>query len=72
MKVVKETLLKIQYLAMIGPDWLDVRDEHGDRRLDNPNFVRIEIATALRRNTPIPILVEGAKVPEADQAAEGP
>jgi len=45
------------------------RDAHGNRRLNDPNdFLRIETATTLRRNIPvIPILVDGAKVPEADQ-----
>jgi TIR domain len=56
-------------LAVIGPGWLDVRDDHGNRRLDNPNdFVRIEIAAALQRNIPvIPILLDGATIPRADQ-----
>jgi len=56
-------------LAVIGPRWLDARDEHGNRRLDDPNdFLRIEIATALQCNIPvIPILVDGAKVPKAGQ-----
>ena len=32
-------------LAIIGPSWLDVRDENGTRRLDSEHdFVRIEIA----------------------------
>jgi len=59
-------------LAVIGPKWLDVRDENGDRRLDNPDdFVRIEIATALQRNIPvIPILIDDATVPKADQLPE--
>jgi hypothetical protein len=40
-------------LAVIGPNWLDARDEHGNRRLDNPNdFVRIEIAAALHAASP--------------------
>jgi hypothetical protein len=37
-------------LAIIGPNWLDARDEHGSRRLDDSNdFVRIEITAALQR-----------------------
>ena len=60
-------------LAVIGPDWLGVLDEHGNRRLDSPDdFVRIEIATALERKIPvIPILVDGATVPKADQMPRG-
>jgi TIR domain/Ankyrin repeats (3 copies) len=56
-------------LAVIGPHWLDVRDENGARRLDSPtDFVRIEIATALRRTIPVvPILLDGTRVPKADQ-----
>ena len=56
-------------LAVIGPNWSDVRDEHGNRRLDDPNdFVRIEIAAALQRDIPvIPILLDGARIPKADQ-----
>jgi hypothetical protein len=56
-------------LAVIGPDWLDARDEKGRRRLDKPDdFVRIEIGTALKRGIPvIPILLEGTRVPKADQ-----
>jgi len=55
--------------VVIGPDWLDVRDDHGNRCLDNPNdFVRIEIAAALLRNIRVvPILLDGAIVPKADQ-----
>ena len=55
-------------LAVVGPRWLDLRDEHNERRIDNPNdFVRVEIGAALQRDIPvIPILVEGAKVPRAD------
>jgi TIR domain len=56
-------------LAVIGRNWLDARDEHGDRRLDNPNdFVRVEIEAALQRNIPVvPILVDGARIPDARQ-----
>ena len=56
-------------LAVIGAHWLDARDDAGNRRLDDPNdFVRIEIGAALQRNIPvIPILLDGAKVPKANQ-----
>jgi len=56
-------------LAMIGRDWLDTRDAQGQRRLDNVNdFVRMELASALRRDIPVvPVLVRGAKMPTEDQ-----
>jgi formylglycine-generating enzyme required for sulfatase activity len=56
-------------LAIIGPDWLDARDEEGHRRLENENdFVRIEIAAALKRDIPvIPILLEGTRLPKVEQ-----
>ena len=56
-------------LAVIAPNWLNARDDDGSRRLDNPHdFVRIEIAAALQRSIPvIPILLDGAKVPKANQ-----
>src|SRR5262249_12027946 len=56
-------------LAIMGPGWLDARDEAGRRRLDDPDdYVRIEIAAALKRDIPvIPILLEGARVPKANQ-----
>ncbi len=55
-------------LAIIGPDWLDTRDETGRRRLDNDHdFVRVEIAAALKRDIPvIPILLEGTYVPKPE------
>ncbi|UGY14349.1 TIR domain-containing protein [Bradyrhizobium septentrionale] len=54
-------------LAVIGPQWLDIRDEHGSRRLEAPDdFVRVEIGTALQSNIPVvPILLEGAAIPRA-------
>jgi thioredoxin len=56
-------------LAVIGSRWLDARDDDGKRRVDNPNdFVRVEIGAALQRNIPvIPILVDGVKIPRANQ-----
>jgi hypothetical protein len=52
-------------LVLIGPDWLNARDEKGQRRLDEPDdWVRIEIAHALRRGiTVIPVRVNGAELP---------
>jgi ABC-type amino acid transport substrate-binding protein len=59
-------------LAVIGRNWLDMRDEAGNRRLDDVNdFVRIEIATALQRRIPvIPILLDGTAPPRADRLPE--
>jgi len=56
-------------LAVIGRNWLDARDERGNRRLENPNdFVRIEVGAALQRNIPVvPILVDGARIPDVGQ-----
>lgn len=59
-------------LAMIGPQWLGATDEQGGRRLDNTaDFVRLEIAAALRRDIPVvPVLLRGANVPRAEQVPE--
>jgi TIR domain len=69
-KVLREEVAKCDVLlALIGPSWLSARDEEGNRRLDNPSdFLRIEIATALQRDTPvIPILLDGARMPKSAQ-----
>src|SRR5262245_50609041 len=57
------------FLAVIGPNWLDAKDESGQRRLDNPDdFVTIEIAAALARDIRvIPVLVDNARMPKADK-----
>jgi uncharacterized protein len=57
------------FLAVIGPNWLDAKDDDGRRRFDNPDdFVTIEIAAALARNIRvIPVLVDGARTPKADR-----
>ncbi len=56
-------------LALIGDRWLTITDAHGRRRLDDPDdFVRVEIEAALTRNVRvIPILIDGAKMPRADE-----
>jgi TonB family protein len=59
-------------LVMMGPSWATAKDENGRLRLEDPNdFVREEVASALRRDIPvIPVLVRGAKMPRADQLPE--
>jgi hypothetical protein len=56
-------------LVLVGQRWLDARDDSGKRKLDDPNdFVRLEIAAALKRNIPlIPVLIQGTKMPKADE-----
>lgn len=56
-------------LSMIGKNWLDTVDESGRRRLEDPSdFVRLETASALRRDIPVvPVLVHGARMPRAEQ-----
>jgi TIR domain len=56
-------------LALIGDQWLTITDEHGRRRLDDPDdFVRLEIEAALSRNVRvIPILVDGARMPRTGE-----
>jgi hypothetical protein len=56
-------------LALIGDQWLTITDEHGRRRLDDPDdFVRLEIEAALSRNVRvIPILVGSARMPRAEE-----
>jgi hypothetical protein len=60
-------------LALIGDQWLTVTDDRGRRRLDDPDdFVRLEIEAALERNVRIiPILVDGANMPRADELPPG-
>jgi tetratricopeptide (TPR) repeat protein len=57
------------FLAVIGPNWLDAKDDDGRRRFDNPDdFVTIEIAAALARKIRvIPVLVDSARTPKADK-----
>jgi tetratricopeptide (TPR) repeat protein len=57
------------FLAVIGPNWLNAKDDRGRRRFDNPDdFVTIEIAAALARKIRvIPVLVDGARTPKADE-----
>jgi invasion protein IalB len=60
------------FLAVIGPHWLDAKDDVGRRRIENPDdFVTIEIAAALARDIRvIPVLVDGAHMPKAGEVPE--
>jgi len=52
-------------LVLIGKDWVKSNDSSGQRRLEKTDdFVRIEIAKALKRKVPvIPVLIKGASMP---------
>lgn len=55
-------------LAIIGKSWLAANTESGKRRLDDPlEFVRLETASALKRDIPlIPVLVHAAGMPRVE------
>jgi hypothetical protein len=59
-------------LAVIGKSWLTVVDQQGQRRLDDAyDFVRLETASALKRDIPvIPVLVQQAEMPRPEQLPE--
>jgi hypothetical protein len=60
-------------LAIIGVGWFEAKDaKTGGRRLDNVrDFVRIEIAAALKRDIRvIPVLLQGVEMPQADSLPE--
>ena len=56
-------------LSVIGPNWLNAKDETDQRRLDKTDdFVAIEIAAALAREIlVIPVLVDGTHMPKASE-----
>ena len=56
-------------VAVICPDWVNVRDAGGRRRIDSDrDFVRFELAEAFRRGIPvIPVLVDGARMPRGSE-----
>ena len=60
-------------LALIGKNWLSSTSDGTSRRLDKKDdFVRLEIATALKRGIRvIPILVQGAAMPSAEDLPNG-
>ncbi|MCH9808402.1 MAG: SUMF1/EgtB/PvdO family nonheme iron enzyme [Alphaproteobacteria bacterium] len=59
-------------VAIIGPDWLEIRNEDGTRRLeDTEDWVRLEIERALARGVVvIPVTVGGGALPSKAQLPE--
>jgi hypothetical protein len=56
-------------LVVIGKNWLTATDESGQPRLQNPDdYVRLEIASALKRNIRVvPLLMPGASMPHRNE-----
>jgi len=57
------------FLVVIGPNWLAATDGSGRSRIHDPSdFVAVEIAAALSREIRvIPVLVDGARMPQAGE-----
>jgi formylglycine-generating enzyme required for sulfatase activity len=56
-------------LVIIGRQWLNIKDDAGNRRLDNPeDYVRLEVERGLSRPglLLIPVQVDGADIPKDD------
>jgi hypothetical protein len=71
--VLSERVAKCDALvAVIGRNWISSANKDNRRRLDDPNdFVRIEIEAALERGVRvIPVLVDGATMPNPDDLPE--
>jgi len=72
-RAIEESVAKCGVLlVVIGPEWLNAKDKGGVYRLNDPtDFVRIETASALKRDIAvIPVLVRGAEMPRAEQLPE--
>ncbi|MGW5718970.1 toll/interleukin-1 receptor domain-containing protein [Amycolatopsis sp. NPDC003865] len=54
-------------VALIGPHWLDARDDDGGSRLADPrDWVRSELRTAFERAVPVvPVLLDDTRLPAA-------
>lgn len=60
-------------LAVIGPSWLSITEPNSStRRLDDPgDFVRVEVASALRRGIPVvPVVLDDTRMPSAADLPE--
>lgn len=71
-KVIADTVDRCDVtLVMIGPRWAHVTDEDGQRRLDDPGDLhRLEVESSLASATTIPVLVEGARMPDPEDLPE--
>jgi hypothetical protein len=56
-------------IAVVGPKWKEELDKFRDSHSDeNPDWVRLEIGTALERQIPVsPVLIDGTKMPSASE-----
>jgi len=61
------------FLAVIGSRWMTITGKSGKPRIEEPNdFVRLEIATALKRNIPvIPLFIGGVTGLDPSQLPPG-
>jgi proteasome lid subunit RPN8/RPN11 len=70
-RVTMEQMLAIcrVVLVVIGPQWLTTADDDGRLRIhQQDDYVRLEVQKALDRGVPvIPVLVDGASMPRADE-----
>lgn len=73
-KLLQDTLKRTDVLlAIIGPKWATITDSDGKPRLHDPNdFTRMEIEAGLARETcvVIPVLVDGATMPNKHELPE--
>jgi hypothetical protein len=68
--VVRRRLSTVEtVIVVIGPNWLEVQDTTGGRRIDDPrDVVRLEVMAALQSPvTVIPVLVDGSSMPGPDE-----
>ncbi|MET8041892.1 toll/interleukin-1 receptor domain-containing protein [Micromonospora sp. NPDC005215] len=56
-------------IVVLGKEWLDIRDDDGNRRIDNrDDYVRYEIRKSIKwKKAVLPVLLDGASMPPAAQ-----
>jgi hypothetical protein len=59
-------------IVLIGPDWVTMTNQSGQRRLHDPDdWVAREIAAAIEKRIPVfPVLIESAPMPRAEELPE--